>query len=50
VLRVLLVIPTEPGGEEREVGLPAEQGGVLRGFAAFRLGGEVVEAGEARYG
>jgi len=48
VLRVLLVVPTEPGGEEREVGLPAEQGGVLRGFAAFRLGGEVVEAGEAR--
>ena len=48
VLRVLLVVPTEPGGEEREVGLPAEQGGVLRGFAAFWLGGEVVEAGEAR--
>ena len=48
VLRVLLVIPPEPGGEEREVGLPAKQGGVLRVLAAFRRGGEVVEAGEAR--
>ena len=48
VLRVLLVVPAEPGGEEGEIGLPAEQGGVPRVLALPRLGGEVVEAGQAR--
>ena len=44
VLGVLLVVPAEMRGEEREIGLPVEQGGVFGILAALLNGLEVLEA------
>lgn len=43
MLGVLLVVPAETRGEEREIGLPAKQGGVFRILAALLNGLEVLE-------
>jgi hypothetical protein len=44
VLGVLLVVPAETRGEEREIGLPVEDGGILCVLAAFLNCLEVLEA------
>ena len=44
VLGVLLVVPAETRGEEREIGLPVKQGGVFGILAAPLNGLEVLES------
>jgi hypothetical protein len=44
VLGVLLVVPAETRGEEREIGLPVKQGGVFGILAALLNGLEVLES------
>jgi hypothetical protein len=44
VLGVLLVVPAETRGEEREIDLPVEQGGVFGILAALLNSLEVLEA------
>lgn len=44
MLGVLLVVPAKVRGEEREIGLPVEQGGIFGILAALLNGLEVLEA------